>query len=146
MSSVRTNRIWMWRGKSGSPTILKSCYRGFVIHRILSTILDNFITLQGTKVLKNHEVRRGFHCRTEGHPQRRASPSFIEYTGAQTAPRWTDVELGNVFGLSSSVLGDTEVKQTSLRRCAKYAQTFPPPRVRRSSGKWAICITGGIMR
>ena len=96
----------------------------------MATILDNFNPLQGTKVMKDHEVRRGFHFVTEGGAQRQVSTPITKYIGAQTAPEWIDVEPGNVFGLSSSLLTDTEVKQTSLRRCAIYRQISPLPRIR----------------
>ena len=102
MSCVSISHGWIPRETSGSPAVSKLCYRGFVIHPLLSILLDNFITLQGTKVLEDHEVRRNFSYITEGAPQLQAFQSVVKYTGEQSAPRWMDIEKGNVFGFSDN--------------------------------------------
>ena len=87
----------------------------------LSILLNEFVVLQGTKVLEDREVRRVFCNTTEGVLDKQAFQSVVKYTGANNNPQWMDIEQGSVSGFSDLVSG-TKVKQKSSRRCAVYKQ------------------------
>ena len=87
----------MPQGIGASIAVSKKCYRGFVIYRLLLILLDNLIVLQGTKVLKDKEVRFGLSYTTEDTPQQHASPSVLKYTGTSSSPGWTDIDQGSIF-------------------------------------------------
>ena len=57
----------------------------------------DFTILQGTKVLKDHEIRRSFNVTTQGNPPRHTSPRISKYTGDLVSPKWVDIEPGRVF-------------------------------------------------
>ena len=57
----------------------------------------NCITIQGTKVLEDREIRRSRNAITEGTPRQNASPRIIKYTGDSAVPEWEDAEPGRVF-------------------------------------------------
>ena len=85
--------------------VSKACYCGFVIHRFLLVLLDNAITLQGTNVLEDREVRVPFSSVAEGAPKREVSQQIFKYTGTCSAPRWMDLEQGSAFSSVDLVIG-----------------------------------------
>ena len=95
-SGADTSRIWIPQEINVSLTVSKACYCGFVIYRYLLAVLDVFITLQGTKVRENREVRFHLSYITEGAPQRQALSSVLKYTGAHSSPEWMDIEPGSM--------------------------------------------------
>jgi len=105
---------------------------------------NNFITLQGTKVEEDHEVRSNFSYVTEGSPQLQAFQSIVKYTGAQIAPQWMDIERGDIWFLQQ-LCEVIEVKQTSSRHCAIYGQISLLLRIRKSGESPARCVTRGIL-
>jgi len=94
MSGAGINHTLIPWERSGSQTVSLPCYCGFVIHSLLSILLDYFILLQGTQVSEDHEVRQNLCYITEGVPQRHAIQSVAKYTGTQSEPQWMDVEQG----------------------------------------------------
>ena len=140
MSSVYINHTWIPQGRNVSLTTSKACCCGFVIHCHLLILYGNFITLQGTKVLADREVRFLLCYITEGAPQRQALSSVFKYTGTHGAPQWMDTERGSVFSFNDFVRG-TKIKQTSLRHCVIYRQTCPLLRIRQTATAEARCTT-----
>ena len=59
----------------------------------------NFIIMQNTKVLEDHEIRHSFHVTAEGSPPRSCYAGISKYTGDLSTPEWEDVEPGIVFNL-----------------------------------------------
>ena len=57
----------------------------------------DFTILQGTKVLKDHEIRRSFNVTAQGNPPRHTSPRISKYTGNLVSPKWVDIEPGSVY-------------------------------------------------
>jgi len=86
---------------------------------LLSSLLADFVPLQGTRVLQDREIRLNSCYVTQDAPKRWASVSVIKYTGAGSAPQWMDTEPGSVFG-SNNITQGIQVKQTSLGHCALY--------------------------
>ena len=95
----------MLQGIKKSLAVLKPCYRGSVTHPLLLILLDNFIVLQGTKVLEDREIRRSFCYVTEGTPRQYAPQSIIKYTGTRSVPQWMDIERGDVLSFSNNLRG-----------------------------------------
>ena len=107
----------------------------FVTRRISKfTYGAPYFPSQGTKVLRDREIRFNLCYVTKGAPQQRASLSVVKYTGAQTAPQWMDTEPGSVFGFNNFV-GGTQIEQTNSRRCVQYRQTSPLLRVFTQHGR-----------
>ena len=111
---------------------------------LLSVSLHHPVTLQGTKVLKDRELRTGRAQVTEGAPLDPAHATIIRYTGMSSAPEWIDIEPGNIFS-SDNVVRGTHVKQTNLRYCVVYRQIYLLRRVRRSVDLQARCPREGVM-
>ena len=88
---------------------------------VLSASLHISVTLQGTKVLDEQELRHTLVGVTEGTPRKPISFSVMKYTGTSSAPEWMDIELGRAFSFDNFVSG-TQAKQTSLRGCVVCRQ------------------------
>ena len=58
----------------------------------------DLISLQGTKVIEDHEIRHSFHVTAEGSPPLSGYADISKYTGDLSAPEWEDVEPGRVSG------------------------------------------------
>ena len=106
--------------------------------------LHDSITLQGTKVLEYQELRTSYVQVTEGAPLRPTCICVVKYTGTDSAPEWNDIEPGNMFS-SDNVVRDTQVQQTSLRRCVVWRQISLLRRIRRSVDPPARCARHGFM-
>ena len=125
-SGVNTSHTLMSQGKDVSPAVSRACYCGFVIRRRSLTLLDNFIALQGTKVLEDREVRFLLCYISEGAPQREASSSVFKYTGALSTPQWMDTELGSVF-VSITLLGGSSRAEKFETLCDIQADISTAP-------------------
>ena len=143
MSNVNTSCTLIPRVVSWSLIVSLPCYRRSVNHPVRSTLLDDFTVLQGTRVLKDREVRHNLCYVTEGAPRKQALHSILKYTGTSETPGWTDTEPGSVFSFNGPMRG-TQVKQTSSRRCAIYKRTSPLLRVRQCAKRMARCATRGV--
>ena len=68
-----------------------------VRHAVLTWCLGlDFIIMQNTKVLADHEIRHSFHVTAQGSPPRSCYAGISKYTGDLSAPEWEDVEPGRV--------------------------------------------------
>ena len=56
----------------------------------------DFIVLQGTKVIEDHEIRSSFNVTAEGNPPRSGHARISKYTGTLASPEWMDAEPGRV--------------------------------------------------
>ena len=142
MSNVNANHTWTPQGINVSMNVSKTCYHGFAIHCLLLILLNNFVALQGTKVLEDREIRFSLHLITDNAPQERTFESVYKYTGRRSAPEWMDVERGNGFGFHDFVKG-AQIKQTSSRHCAIFRQTSLLPRIRHCGEEQGIHTTRG---
>jgi len=144
MSCVNRSHTWISQGTGVSLAISIPYCCGFVIFPIFSFSLDCFVTLQGTKILEDRELRFTFSHVSEGAPHQPTSCSVLKYTGAGEAPEWKDIEPGSVFGSDDFVMG-TQVKQTSSRNFAKCGQISRPLRIQPSAEPQARCARRGSL-
>ena len=54
--------------------------------------------MQGTKVLKDREIRYSYYRAYESVPPPHLSSGIIKYTGTLASPEWEDIEQGIVHG------------------------------------------------
>lgn len=146
-SSVKKRHTWILREIDASLVTLQPCYCGFVIRSRLLNFLDDYIALQGTKVLEDREVRASFRRVAEDSPERQLYTSIVKYSGTRTAPEWMDIEPGIMF-VFNYITMSTQVKQTSSRHCAKYGQISPPPPAKSSTkhptAQWRATLNATI--
>ena len=122
-------------------TVLKTCYCGFVFRHHLLVLSNNFITLQGTKVLEDREVRFNLCYTTEGTPQRQALSAVFKYTGARSTPEWIDIERGSVFRFSDFFGGDSSRTEKFETLCNVQADLSTAPYQTKYGKSGKICYT-----
>ena len=54
----------------------------------------NCVSLQGTKVLEDREIRSEHCIMKEGSPPQSSCPNIAKYTGDLASPEWKDIEPG----------------------------------------------------
>ena len=89
----------------------------------------DFIIMQNTKVLEDHEIRHRFHWSSEDVPPQHVLPRIVKYTGTLAAPEWEDIERGGVFSFPWYFVKPLRVKKTSSKRYAMSRPTSPPLRI-----------------
>ena len=98
--------------------------------RLVSTWLfePNPIIMQGTKVLKDREIRHAYCQVYENAPPQHISAEVIKYTGALVSPEWRDIEKGIVHGFRWYFLKSTHSRKDKFETlCSVEADLSTAP-------------------
>jgi hypothetical protein len=76
-------------------TMLSQVWNQIVPIRLTLLTGADGMVIQGTKVLKSHELRERMHVVREGLPARHVLVRIVKYDGNQREPQWTDIERGD---------------------------------------------------
>ena len=107
---------------------------------LLLVLPDDFISLQGTRVLEDREVRSSYCYITEGAPRLQASQSVIKYTGTDNAPEWMDSEQGQCIRFNTFAR-DLSQADNFETLCSIQADLRTAPCQKKLGKKGRMCYT-----